>query len=96
MNKEEIMKRLFGHCFPDANQVEATNYIVVGKDVLFVAPTKTRFVPIYAALFRDYMTTLVIEPTISAARIQAAGLKDCGVAAECLDSEQTKKESEKV
>ncbi len=96
MNKEEIMKKLFGHRFPDANQVEATNYIVVGKDVFFVAPTKARFVPIYAALFRDHMTTLVIEPTISAARIQVAGLKDCGIAAEYLDSEQTKKESEKV
>ncbi len=96
MKKEKIMEKISGYGFPDAKQFEATNYIVVGKDVFFVAPTKARFVPIYAALFKDYMTTLVIEPTISAAHIQVARLKDCGVAAECLDSAQTKNESAKV
>ncbi len=96
MKRSEIMYKLFGCKFPDINQCNAINLILNGEDLIAVTPTKARLIPIYAALFNKDKTTLVIEPTISAVRIQVAMLKDCGVAAECLDSEQTKKESAKV
>ncbi len=40
MKKEEIMEKIFGHGFPDAEQVESINYIVVGKDVFLLRQLK--------------------------------------------------------
>jgi len=96
VKKSEVMYKLFGYKCPAGNQPLAIDSILNKKDTLLVNPIKARFVPVFAALFDKDNTTLVIEPTISAARIQVARLKDCGVAVECLDSEQTKKESAKV
>lgn len=96
MKKSEVMYKLFGYKCPTGNQPLAIDSILNKKDTVLVNPIKARFVSIFAALFNKDNTTLVIEPTISAARIQVARLKDCDVAAECLDSEQTKKESAKV
>ncbi len=96
MKRSEIIGKLFGCKFPDNNQCLAINRILNGEDLIVVTPIKARLIPIYAALFNKDKTTLVIEPTVSAMRIQVAKLKDCGISAECLDSEQTKKESAKV
>ncbi len=96
MKRFEIIDKLFGCKFSDNNQCLAINRILNGEDLIVVTPIKARLIPIYAALFNKDKTTLVIEPTVSAMRIQVAKLKDCGISAECLDSEQTKKEYAKV
>ncbi len=96
MKRSEIMYKLFGCKFPVGIMSSAIDAILKGQDTFIVTPIKARFAPIYATLFNKNGTTLIIEPTVSAVRIQVAMLKDCGVAAECLDSEQTKKESAKV
>ncbi len=96
MKRSEIIDKLFDCKFPDNNQCLAINRILNGEDLIVVTPIKARLIPIYAALFNRDKTTLVIEPTVSAMRIQVSKLKDCGISAGYLDSEQTKKESAKV
>ncbi len=96
MRRSEIINKLFGCKFPNNNQCLAINCILNREDLIVVTPIKARLIPIYAALFNRDKTTLVIEPTVSAMRIQVSKLKDCGISAEYLDSKQTKKESAKV
>lgn len=96
MKRSEVMHKLFGCKFPEGNLPCAIDSILNKQDTFIVAPIRARFAPIYATHFNMNGTTLIVEPTRSAARIQVAKLKDCGVAAECLDSKQTKKESANV
>ena len=80
------------------HQQAPINSILSGKDTFVISPTGSGKSAIYQipAILHPDKPTLVIEPTISLMHDQVHKLKSLGIAAEYLDSTQTKKERQSI
>ena len=80
------------------HQQTPINSILSGKDTFVISPTGSGKSAIYQipAILHPDKPTLVIEPTISLMHDQVQKLKSLGIAAEYLDSTQTKKERQSI
>jgi ATP-dependent DNA helicase RecQ len=93
----EVLKNSFGHTHFRHNQAEIINEVLAGRDTLAILPTgggKSLCYQIPALIFEGI--TLVVSPLISLMQDQVSGLKEVGIKASFLNSNQSYEERQKV
>ena len=97
MNKEEILRKYFGHTEFRSGQAEIIDNILAGRDCLGVMPTGAGKSMCYQvpALMLDGVT-IVLSPLISLMKDQVESLRQAGVSAAFINSSLSQYEADDV
>ena len=97
MNKEEILRKYFGHTEFRSGQAEIIDSILAGRDCLGVMPTGAGKSMCYQvpALMLDGVT-IVLSPLISLMKDQVESLRQAGVSAAFINSSLSQYEADDV
>lgn len=94
MDKNEVLRKYFGHTAFRGGQEQLVDCILSGKDCLGVMPTgagKSICFQVPALMMNG--TTVVISPLISLMRDQVNALRENGISAACINSSASESES---
>lgn len=94
MDKNEVLRKYFGHTAFRGGQEQLVDCILSGKDCLGVMPTgagKSICFQVPALMMNG--TTVVLSPLISLMRDQVNALRENGISAACINSSASESES---